>query len=103
MRRATWAAVVLAAAMGAGAGAAHAGTIERACLASDRPTSRALCGCIQKAANATLNGREQRIAAKFFSDPHRAQEMRTSSKSSDEQFWARYMRFGMTAESHCRG
>jgi hypothetical protein len=101
MRQAKWAALVLAATIGAGA--AQAGTIERACLGSDRPKSRALCGCIQQAADATLTGRDQRIAARFFNDPHRAQEMRTSDRSGDEEFWARYVRFGMTAESYCSG
>lgn len=84
------------------AGAANAGTIERACLASERPKSRALCGCIQQAADVTLNGREQRQAARFFADPHRAQEVRQSDRVSDERFWARYQRFGATAEAYCR-
>jgi hypothetical protein len=85
------------------AGAAQAGTIERACLASDRPKSRALCGCIQQAADVTLSGREQRMAARFFTDPHRAQVVRQSDRHSDEQFWTRYQRFGATAEAYCRG
>ncbi len=84
------------------AGAAHAGTIERACLGSDRPKSRALCGCIQQAADVTLNGQEQRMAARFFADPHRAQQVRQSDRARDEQFWSRYKRFGATAEAYCR-
>lgn len=84
------------------AGSAEAGTIERACLASDRPKTRSLCGCIQQAANVTLNGREQRMAARFFADPHRAQEVRQSDRDSDSRFWQRYQRFGATAEAYCR-
>jgi hypothetical protein len=86
-----------------GAGAAQAGTIERACLASDRPKSRALCGCIQQVADTTLTGRDQRTAARFFTDPHRAQEVRQSDRTRDAQFWRRYQRFGATAEASCRG
>lgn len=84
------------------AGSAGAGTIERACLSSDRPKTAALCGCIQQAANVTLNGREQRMAARFFSDPHKAQVVRQSDRASDTAFWTRYKRFGATAEAYCR-
>ena len=94
---------VLAAAALAVATPVSAGTIERACLGSDRPgTSRALCGCIQDAADLTLSNRDQRKAAGFFSDPHRAQEIRTSDRGSDEAFWTRYREFGATAETFCR-
>jgi hypothetical protein len=96
------AAIVLLAAS-AWMGAAEAGTIERACLASDRPKTRALCGCIQQAADVTLSGRDQRMAARFFADPHRAQVVRQSDRASDEAFWQRYRRFGATAEAYCRG
>ena len=90
-------------AAGAVAGMAEAGSIERACLSSDRPKSRALCGCIQQAADVTLNGRDQRMAARFFADPHRAQEVRQSDRRRDEAFWQRYEQFGATAEAYCRG
>jgi len=42
---------------------AAAGPIERACMASDRGASRALCGCIQQAADMTLSGGDQKRAA----------------------------------------
>lgn len=77
-----------------------AGDIERACLGSDRAAAnRALCGCIQDAADLTLSTQDQRRAAGFFADPHRAQEVR----QSDERFWDRYKDFGATAETFCRG
>lgn len=82
-------------------GTAEAGTIERACLASDRPKSRALCGCIQQAADVTLNGRDQKQAAQLFSNPHKAQQIRQSSRPGDERFWARYKNFGAMAEAYC--
>ena len=81
---------------------AHAGAIERACLSSDRPgISRALCGCIQQTADVTLSTRDQRLAAQFFKDPHKAQEVRQSDRRSDEEFWDRYVKFGAAAESYC--
>ena len=84
------------------AGAAQAGPIERACLGSERPKTRALCGCIQQAANVTLSGRDQRAAARFFADPHQAQVVRQSDRPGASDFWQRYKRFGATAEAYCR-
>lgn len=82
--------------------AAEAGTIQRACLQSDRRgVNRSLCACIQSAADATLTGREQRMAARFFSDPHQAQVVRQSDRSEHRVFWERYRRFGQVAEAYC--
>ncbi len=82
--------------------AATAGPIERACMGSDRKAAnRALCGCIQNVADHTLSGSDQRLAAKFFRDPHMAQEIRQSDQSSHEVFWKRYKQFGATAEAYC--
>lgn len=82
---------------------AVAGPIERACLASDRGGSRALCGCIQQAADMTLSGGDQRRAAKFFKDPEAAHATWTSQSKSDDAFWERYKSFGQTAEAYCAG
>ena len=83
---------------------ATAGTIERACLSSDRQgASRAVCGCIQQVADQTLRGGDQRRAAKFFSDPDRAQEVRMSDRNSDNAFWDRYKNFGIAAAAQCAG
>jgi hypothetical protein len=82
---------------------ASANMIERACLSSDRSSgNRALCGCIQDAANITLSQGDQRLAASFFANPDRAQEIRTSNRRSHESFWERYRAFGETAEAYCR-
>ena len=92
----------VAIALSLGAGAAQAGKIERACLNSDRQAaSRALCGCIQKIADVTLDRGDQRLAATFFRDPHRAQEVRQSDRRTHEVFWQKYKRFGATAEVYC--
>lgn len=82
--------------------AASAGPIERACNQSARAGgNRALCGCIQQAADRTLTSRDQTRAAGFFTDPHEAQEVRQSDRRSDEEFWQRYKHFGATAEAYC--
>ncbi len=98
MKNLTFAALAVAfTATGSGAG-----VIERACLSSGREAAnRALCGCIQEAADLTLNGGDQRMAADFFRDPHRAQEVRQSANNRNEAFWQRYKRFGSTAEEFC--
>jgi len=86
------------------ASVASAGQIERACLASDRSAAnRALCGCIQQAADATLSGSDQRRAAKFFKDPEAAHATWVSKSKSDDDFWERYKSFGATAEAYCGG
>lgn len=79
------------------------GQIEQACLKSERSYGqRALCGCIQDAANLTLTNRDQRLAASFFTNPDRAQEIRQSGNRSHSTFWERYKNFGVTAETFCR-
>jgi hypothetical protein len=81
---------------------AQSGVIERACLTADRSAaSPRLCGCIQSVADQTLRNGEQRKAARFFSDPHEAQEVRQSSRQSDRRFWDRYRAFGAAAEPYC--
>ncbi|MFZ5964975.1 hypothetical protein ACOXXX_18675 [Thalassococcus sp. BH17M4-6] len=79
------------------------GPIARACLASDRKArSRELCGCIQTVANQDLSGQDQRMAVKFYKDPHRAQEIRQSDRSTHEAFWKRYTGYAARAEQLCR-
>jgi hypothetical protein len=84
--------------------AATAGSIERACLNSDRAAaSRSLCGCIQQAADMTLTGSEQRRAAGFFNNPDKAHSVWLSKSDRDDEFWDRYKNFGATAEAMCAG
>jgi hypothetical protein len=82
-------------------GIAHAGEIQQACMASGRTANSALCVCIQGVANKTLNRSEQRKVARFFADPHRAQEVRQSDRASDERLWTRYRQFGDAAQTYC--
>lgn len=96
------AALTLGVALALPASSALAGPIENACLASGRQAaSPQLCGCIQAAANAVLDRRDQRRAAEFFRDPHRAQVVRMSKTAEDNAFWARYREFGALAERRC--
>jgi len=81
---------------------AEARRIERACLNSDRSAAnRELCGCIQRVANQVLTRSDQRLAARFFRDPQRAQDIRQSDNASHEAFWKRYRTFGDTATKIC--
>ena len=58
------------------------GEIGQACAASDRRAANtALCNCIQAAANQHLNARDQRLAATFFEDADRAQEIRARTSA----------------------
>ncbi|RMH44396.1 MAG: hypothetical protein D6688_08010 [Alphaproteobacteria bacterium] len=95
--------IVLAAAAAAMAPSmVAAGSIEKACLKSGRPAaSRALCGCIQDAADLTLSRSDQAKAARFFRDPDAAMKVRQSSSGAEERFWERYRAFGDTAVAFC--
>ena len=83
--------------------AVDARAIETACNRSDRAAAtRSLCACVQRVANQHLNRSEQRQAARFFSDPDRAQTMRVSRTDRDRAFWQRYRAFANDAEARCR-
>lgn len=78
------------------------GVIERACRSSGRSSaSPQLCGCIQQVAEYSLSRSDRRKAAKIFSDPHKAQEIRQSDRRSDELFWKNYRAFGERARKTC--
>ncbi|UYV36689.1 arginine transporter [Rhodobacteraceae bacterium D3-12] len=78
------------------------GPISKACLSSDRKArSRERCGCIQAVANDSLNGSDQRLAASFYNDPHRAQVIRQSDNTSHERFWLTYKDYAEKAASVC--
>lgn len=83
------------------AGSVQAETIRRACLGSDRASDARLCSCIQSAADRTLSTKDQKLAASFFADPDRAQEVRMSDRRSHERFWERYKAFGEFASALC--
>lgn len=104
MKKPILTATLLAASLSLVSSLAAAGPIERACMGSDRAAgNRALCGCIQKVADMTLQGHDQRRAATFFKDPEKAHATWISQSSADDAFWERYKSFGTTAEAYCAG
>jgi hypothetical protein len=79
-----------------------AGSIEQACVKMDRKAAtRSTCNCIQKVADNNLSRKDQKLAAKFFGDPHLAQETRQSNNGSKERFWKRYKAWGEKANQQC--
>jgi hypothetical protein len=84
--------------------ATTSGPIYQACLNGGRTAANPrLCGCIQAMANVSLSGSDQSMAAKFFADPHHAQEIRQSDNPAHEAFWKRYKAFTGQAEQACQG
>ncbi|PRY93721.1 hypothetical protein BCF33_2605 [Hasllibacter halocynthiae] len=82
--------------------ASATGPISRACLVGGRDRANpVLCGCIQAVADVRLSGREQRRGARFFSDPHSAQETRQSDRPRDEAFWDEWTGFADAAARTC--
>ncbi|MDA7426375.1 hypothetical protein [Thalassococcus lentus] len=80
------------------------GPISSACLRANRKAAnRRLCGCIQSAANRDLSGADQRMAARFFAEPHQAQVIRQSDRGTHEAFWKRYKAFVARSERICKG
>lgn len=80
-----------------------AGPMERACNKSDRrAASRTMCNCIQQVADFALSKKDQRLAATFFKDPHKAQDIRQSDNRNHEAFWLRYKDFAAAAGASCR-
>ncbi len=81
---------------------AQAGTLERACLKAGRDgASRVFCGCIDDIARPIFSRSEMRRIAKFFKEPHLSQELRQSSRRSDERLWGRYKLWGTAVENQC--
>ncbi len=81
---------------------AEAAQIKRACLASDRSAAtRDRCSCIQRVANQALTRSDQNTVAKWFEDPHQAQELKMSQTARDDALWDRYQNFGQMAQAIC--
>ncbi|WP_417249346.1 arginine transporter [Celeribacter sp.] len=87
---------------GATATAFSTGPVYEACMRAGRKdASTARCGCVQASADGVLSSSDQKRAAKFFKDPHHAQEIRQSDNPLHEAFWKRYRNFATTAEQVC--
>ena len=82
-----------------GCGGGVSGEICQACMAGGRDAANPrVCSCIQGVANRSLSGADQRRAARFFSNPDEAQQVRASR----DPFWDRYEAFATQAEATCR-
>jgi len=79
----------------------NANPIERACNASDRDASRALCSCIGDVAGDLLTRGQMREGARWFDDPQRAQDTRQSDNPRDEEMWRAWRTFSTAAEQRC--
>ena len=77
--------------------------IRKACLKAARVgATPTMCLCIQQVADVKLKKRkDQKLAASFFKDPHKAQEIRQSDNRTHESFWDRYKLWGLAAEKNC--
>lgn len=79
------------------------GEVGKACMAAERTAANpALCSCVQASANQHLNGNDQKLAAAFFADPEKANDMKLSKSRSADAFWDRYKLFSATAQRSCR-
>ncbi|HQU70351.1 MAG TPA: hypothetical protein PLI43_19445 [Albidovulum sp.] len=78
-----------------------AGPVGSACLSSGRSPSQPLCACIQNVADMTLDGRDQKLAARLMADPEKAEAVRVSDSSRNKDFWARYQGFADAAGTLC--
>jgi hypothetical protein len=79
------------------------GPVGTACLIHNRGTADAQkCGCIQAAANLTLNQAEQQRATRFFAEPEVLQRIKLSDTAEAERFWASWASFAETAERLCK-
>lgn len=82
---------------------AATGVINRACRASDRAAATpARCRCIQRVANDALSRSDRRTVAKWFADPHQAQELKMSQTAKDDALWERYQAFGQLVQAICK-
>ncbi len=93
--------IVMACALACVALPLQANTIRNACLKAERAGDVRTCTCIQQAADRTLSNQDQRLAASFFSDPDKSEEIRMSDRRQHEVFWERYRAFGAMAEAFC--
>lgn len=89
-------------ALAACGGGGASGPIGSACVRADRDAANpALCSCIQRVANQSLSTADQRRAADFFANPDKAEQVRRSDATRDDQFWDRYRAFASRAEAVC--
>jgi len=78
------------------------GAMGTACMDAGRSAANAaLCSCIQRVANQTLSGSDERKIVPFFEDPEQAQSVKASDTRANDAFWDRYQVFYRAARSSC--
>ena len=79
-----------------------AGTVQQACLmAGSTKANNRVCRCIQNAADATLNSKDQSIAAAIIRNPDNVTDLKSSKRRTHARFMERYSQFGELARAFC--
>ena len=81
---------------------AFAGSVQQACLsAGSSKANYHVCRCIQSAADATLNVKDQSLAAAIIRYPDNVTEIKSSKRRNHARFMERYSQFGELARAFC--
>ena len=81
---------------------AYAGSVQQACLsAGSSKANYRVCRCIQSAADATLNVKDQSLAASIIRNPDNVTEIKSSKRRNHALFMERYSQFGELARAFC--
>ena len=81
---------------------AIAGSVQQACLsAGSSKANYRVCRCIQSAADATLNVKDQSLAAAIIRNPDNVTEIKSSKRRNDARFMEGYSQFGELARAFC--
>ena len=81
---------------------AFAGSVQEACLsAGSTKANYRVFRCIQSAADATLNFKDQSWAAAIIRNPDNVTEIRSSKRRNHARFMERYSQFGELARAFC--
>ena len=81
---------------------AFSGSVQHACLSAGSSKANYLvCRCIQSAADATLNVKDQSLAASIIRNPDNVTEIKSSKRRNHALFMERYSQFGELARAFC--
>ena len=81
---------------------AFAGSVQQACLsAGSSKANYRVCRCIQSAADATLNVKDQSLGAAIIRNPDNVAEIKSSKRRNHARFMEQYSQFGELAWALC--
>ena len=81
---------------------AFAGSVQQACLsAGSSKANYRVCRCIQSAADATLNIKDQSLAAAIIRNPDNVTEINSSKRHNQSRIMGRYSQFVELAQVLC--